>query len=46
MKLIIEIIDGKWKVNGKSFQELSLGERTALANFIKDFDYEKATTPD
>ena len=39
MKLTIEIINGKWHVNGKLFQELNSNEKNALEQFIKSVDY-------
>ena len=35
MKLTIEVINGKWHVNGKLLHELSLNEKNALDQFIK-----------
>lgn len=40
MKLIIEVIDGKWTINGKLFNELTPNEKNALDQFIKSVDYE------
>jgi len=41
MKLTIEVIDGKWTVNGKQLNELNPNEKNALCQFIKSYDYEK-----
>jgi hypothetical protein len=38
-ELTIKKIDGRWTVNGKTFNELKLNERNALAGFIKDFEF-------
>ena len=38
MKLTIEIINGKWHVNGKLLSELNPNERNALAQFIKSYE--------
>ena len=40
MKLTIEVINGKWRVNGKLLHELSPNEKNALDQFIKSGDYE------
>lgn len=40
MKLTIEVINGKWYVNGKLLHELSPNEKNALGQFIKSVDYE------
>ena len=40
MKLTIEVINGKWHVNGKLLHELSPNEKNALDQFIKSIDYE------
>jgi len=40
MKLVIEVIDGKWTINGKLFNELTPNEKNALDQFIKSVDYE------
>ena len=40
MKLTIEVIDGKWHVNGKLLNELTPNEKNALDKFIKSYDYE------
>lgn len=40
MKLIIEIKDAKWTVNGKLLSELTPNEKNALDQFIKNYDYE------
>ena len=40
MKLTIEVINGKWTVNGKLLHELSPNEKNALDQFIKSVDYE------
>ena len=40
MKLIIEIINSKWTVNGKILNELTPNEKNALDQFIKNYDYE------
>ena len=40
MKMIIEIINSKWTVNGKLLHELSPNEKNALDQFIKSVDYE------
>jgi len=40
MKLIIEVLDGKWTVNGKLLNELTPNEKNALDQFIKNYDYE------
>ena len=39
MKLVIEVIDGKWTINGKLFKELTPNEKNALDQFIKSVDY-------
>ena len=39
MKLIIEIINGKWHVNNKLLHELNPNEKNALEQFIKSVDY-------
>ena len=41
MKLTIEVIDGKWHVNGKILSELNPNEKNALDQFIKSYDYGK-----
>ena len=41
MKLVIEIIEGKWNVNGKLLHELTPNEKNALDQFIKNYDYGK-----
>ena len=33
----IELIAGRWHVNGKSFQELTPNERIILDNFFEDY---------
>jgi hypothetical protein len=38
MKLTIEVIDGRWTINGKSFQELTPNEKNALDQFIKSYE--------
>lgn len=38
MKLVIEVIDGKWTINGKSFYELTPNEKNALDQFIKSYE--------
>lgn len=38
MKLIIEVIDGKWTINGKLFHELNPNEKNALDQFIKSYE--------
>lgn len=38
-KLIIECIEGRWRVNGKPFSDMSPNESQALALFIKEYDY-------
>lgn len=40
MKLTIEVINGKWTVNGKLLNELTPNEKNALDQFIKSVDYE------
>ena len=40
MKLTIEVIDGKWTVNGKLLNELNPNEKNALDQFIKNYDYD------
>ena len=40
MKMIIEIINSKWTVNGKLLNELTPNEKNALDQFIKNYDYE------
>ena len=40
MKLTIEVIKGKWHVNGKILNELTPNEKNALDQFIKNYDYE------
>ena len=40
MKLVIELINAKWTVNGKLFHELNPNEKNALEQFIKSVDYE------
>ena len=40
MKMIIEIINSKWTVNGKILNELTPNEKNALDQFIKNYDYE------
>lgn len=39
-KLIIELVNGKWTVNGKLFDELNESERIHLDNFFKQFKNE------
>ena len=39
-KLIIELINGKWTVNGKFFYELNESERIHLDAFFKQFKNE------
>ena len=41
MKMIIEIINSKWTVNGKLLNELTPNEKNALDQFIKNYDYDK-----
>ena len=38
MKLTIEVIDGKWTVNGKLLKELNPNEKNALDQFIKSYE--------
>ena len=38
MKLKIEVIDGKWHVNGKLLSELNPNEKNALDQFIKSYE--------
>ena len=38
MKLTIEVINGRWTVNGKLLRELNPNERNALAQFIKSYE--------
>ena len=38
MKLIIEVINGKWHVNNKLLQELTPNEKNALDQFIKSYE--------
>jgi hypothetical protein len=38
MKLIIEVIDGRWTVNGKLLNELNPNEKNALDQFIKSYE--------
>jgi len=38
MKLVIEVIDGKWTINKKSFNELTPNEKNALDQFIKSYE--------
>ena len=38
MKLVIEVINGRWTVNGKLLSELNPNERNALAQFIKSYE--------
>ena len=40
MKLTIEVIDGKWTVNGKLLNELTPNEKNTLVQFIKNYDYD------
>ena len=39
-KLIIELVNGKWSVNGKLFNELNESERIHLDAFFKQFKNE------
>jgi uncharacterized protein YbgA (DUF1722 family) len=39
MKLTIEVINGKWHVNGKTLNELTPNEKNALDQFIKNYEY-------
>lgn len=39
-QLIIELVNGKWTVNGKLYYELTEPERTHLDNFFKQFKNE------
>jgi uncharacterized protein YbgA (DUF1722 family) len=38
MKLVIEVINGKWHVNGKLLSELNPNEKNALDQFIKSYE--------
>ena len=38
MKLVIEVINGKWTVNGKLLNELTPPEKNALDQFIKSYE--------
>ena len=38
MKLVIELINSKWTVNGKLFHELNPNEKNALDQFIKSYE--------
>jgi hypothetical protein len=38
MKLTIEVINGKWTVNGKILSELTPNEKNALDQFIKSYE--------
>jgi hypothetical protein len=38
MKLTIEVIDGRWQVNGKILSELTPNEKNALDQFIKSYE--------
>mgnify|MGYP000568365437 FL=1 len=38
MKMIIEIINSKWTVNGKLLSELNPNEKNALDQFIKSYE--------
>jgi hypothetical protein len=38
MKMIIEIINSKWTVNGKLLHELNPNEKNALDQFIKSYE--------
>jgi len=38
MKLTIEVINGKWTVNGKILIELTPNEKNALDQFIKSYE--------
>lgn len=38
MKLVIEVINGKWHVNGKILSELNPNEKNALDQFIKSYE--------
>lgn len=38
MKLVIELINSKWTVNGKLFYELTPNEKNALDQFIKSYE--------
>lgn len=38
MKLVIEVINGKWTVNGKLLRDLTPNEKNALDQFIKNYD--------
>ena len=41
MKLIIELINAKWHVNGKLFHKLNPNrKKNALEQFIKSVDYD------
>ena len=41
MKLEIELIDGKWHVNGNTFNNMSDAERNTLSKFIKEYQIER-----
>jgi hypothetical protein len=38
MKLTIEVINGRWMVNGKLLSELTPNEKNALDQFIKSYE--------
>jgi hypothetical protein len=38
MKLTIEVINGRWTVNGKLLSELNPNEKNALDQFIKSYE--------
>lgn len=36
--MTIELINGKWTINGKTFEQMTPKEKIILDNFIKDYD--------
>lgn len=40
----IRLINGKWAVNGKTFNQLTDSEKILLENFIKDYETVKEHT--
>ena len=38
MKIIIECINGKWRVNNREFKDMTQMEKETLDKFIKSYD--------
>ena len=38
MKIIIEMVNGKWRVNNREFKDMTIMERETLDKFIKSYD--------